>query len=361
MIKKSLCGFLFICGLAAQAVCHASPSPTHFSEGVSATAAIVMDASSERILYAKNPNLKLRPASTTKLMTVMVAMDRLKPETVVKISDHAAETPSVSPRIRAGETYTVRDLVALALMRSINGAAIALAEATAGSEEAFAVLMNRKAAEIGADNAKFINASGLPGAGQHVTVFDLAKIMKESLKYPLIVDTINSRSQTVFSSSGRKLVLKNTNELLWTESDMLGGKTGYTREARHCFVSAARKGDSILISAVLGESQRGNLWDDTAKLMVRGDEVLHRRADPVITYSSGSESPVVFATYREKSSYKKQKKTAAVKGKKGKKRGDKLSKSKAKKPKKQKGVKQKSKKRSKKKVTAEAPRPASRS
>lgn len=298
---------------------------------VPAAGALVMDAASERILYAKNPNLKLRPASTTKLMTAMVALDKLNPDDVVRVSEHAAQTPGVSPRLRAGERYTVHSLLTLALMRSVNSAAVALAEATAGSEDAFAELMNKKAAEIGADNTRFINASGLPGPNQYVTAYDLAKIMKNALKYPLITELINTRTQTVVSQGGRKLAVKNTNELLWDNDGMLGGKTGYTREARHCLVAATRKGGNTIISAVLGEPHRADLWQDTSRLAARGDDVMHRRAEPIITYSTATESPVVFATYgggsskkSKKAVYTKNKKSsdgkpAAVKGKKGKK------------------------------------------
>ncbi len=334
------------------------PAGKSFAEEVAATAAVVIEASSERILYAKNPNLKLRPASTTKLMTAIVALDHLHPDAMVKISERAAATPTVSPRLRAGEQFSVRSLLSLSLMRSVNSAAVALAEATAGSEERFADLMNRKAAEIGADNARFINASGLPGPDQYVTAFDLAKIMKETLKYPLVADTINTKTQVVHSSGGRRLLVKNTNELLWIDDDALGGKTGYTREARHCFVGAARKGNNVLISAVLGEAQRENLWNDTEKLIARGDNVMHRRAEPMITYSSQSESPIVFATYRSDGSAKPGRKATIAKGKK---KGNGITAEQAKKSKKQKTAQKKLKKKPSSKETAEGQRPARRS
>ncbi|HSW63825.1 MAG TPA: D-alanyl-D-alanine carboxypeptidase family protein [Dissulfurispiraceae bacterium] len=316
MLKK-IYGVLISAALILLVACPGVlPARDASAEEVAATAAIVMDASSERILYAKNPNLKLRPASTTKLVTAMVALDHLHPDAMVRISVQAAETPSVSPRLRAGEQFSVRSLLTLSLMRSVNSAAVALAEATTGSEDAFAELMNRKAADIGADNARFINASGLPGPDQYVTAFDLAKIMKESLKYPVVLDIINTKTESVYSSKGRKLVIKNTNELLWNDSDVLGGKTGYTREARHCFVGAAQKGQNVLISAVLGEVQRGNLWNDTEKLIARGNEVMNRRAEPMITYSSQSDSPIVFAAYRSDGSAKPGKKATFAKSKK---------------------------------------------
>lgn len=327
-------------GSLCAAICLLVPVHTVSAQEVPAASALVMDAASEKILYAKNPNLKLRPASTTKLMTAMVALDRLNPDASVKISVHAAETPGVSPRLRAGERYSVRSLLTLALMRSVNSAAVALAEATAGSEDAFAELMNKKAIEIGADNSRFINASGLPGPNQYVTAYDLARIMKVAMTYPLITDLIGTRTQTVTSQGGRKLALKNTNELLWDGDGMLGGKTGYTREARHCFVAASKKGTNTIISVVLGEPHRPNLWMDTARLTARGDDVMQRRAEPMITYSTASESPVVFATYSGKSPNKSKKAVYAKNKKKadhktvvkGKKTGKNAKKKNAKKP-----------------------------
>lgn len=355
MIQKNMV-FRSVFYFCMSAIVLVSASLVHASAGeVPAAAALVMDASSEKILYAKNPNLKLRPASTTKLITAMVALDRLDPDAMVRISDHAATTPSVSPRLRAGEHFSVRSLLTLALMRSVNSAAVALAEATAGSEYAFTELMNRKAVELGADNSRFINASGLPGPNQYVTAYDLARIMKAALQYPMIADLINTRTQTVVSKSGRKLAVKNTNELLWDDSGMLGGKTGFTREARHCFVAASNRGGNTIISVVLGEPHRPDLWQDTSRLIARGDDVMHRRAEPVITYSSASESPVVFATY-SKGSQKKGKTATYSKKKKS---GSDASSVKAKKTKK--SVKKKPVKKTGKKITAGNSRSTGRS
>ncbi|MBI4848764.1 MAG: D-alanyl-D-alanine carboxypeptidase [Nitrospirae bacterium] len=236
------------------------------ASGISAKAAIVIDSTGEEVLYAKNPDLKLMPASTTKLVTAMVALDTLKPDDIVTINRKSAETPSIAPRLREGEQVSVKDLLILALMRSINGAAVALAEAAAGSEDAFALLMNQKAASIGALNTQFINASGLPGKGQHTTARDLSRIMKEALTYPLISDIIYTKSMTL-DVNGKSTVLTNTNYLLWANDDHLGGKTGYTRAARHCFVGASEKVEGVLIIALLGDSTRDTLWQDAEKLL----------------------------------------------------------------------------------------------
>jgi len=289
-----------------------------YADDVSARAAVVIDGTSGNILYAKNPNVKLFPASTTKLVTAMVVLDRMDPETVVTISEEAARTPSVSPHLRAGEKLKVRDLLNIALIRSVNSAAVALAESVSGSEEAFAKLMNDKALSIGAENTRYVNASGLPGDGQYITAYDLSLIMKEALRYPMIKEIINTRAQQVYTEGGRKISVKNTNHLLWSDEDVVGGKTGYTRAAKHCFVCAGQKGDNVLIAAVLGESVRSELWHDASTLLARGEDVLSKKREPEIYYTSVSETPVVYASQKLK---KKQKGTKSKSAKKGVKKG----------------------------------------
>jgi|GEM_PF-782857 len=276
----------------------AAAGPAVADTGIRARTAVVINAADGRILYGKNPTLKVMPASTTKLMTAMVALDRLNPDAVTMISATAAETPSVPPRVRAGERYRIRDLLHLALMRSVNSAAVALAEAAAGSEDAFAAMMNNKAAEIGASDTRFINASGLPGEGQQITAINLAGIMKHALGYPLIKEIINTRTAMVYSQDGRRLPLANTNHLLITD-DSIGGKTGYTRDAGHCLVSAAEKGGSLLVSVVLGEHVRNAIWDDSRAIVDSASDVLAKNLAPVVYRTEVDEGPVVMASYKK--------------------------------------------------------------
>ncbi len=289
---------------------------TSYADDVSARAAVVIEGASGNILYAKNPNVKLFPASTTKLVTAMVVLDRMDPESVVTISEEAARTPSVSPHLRTGEKLKIKDLLNIALIRSVNSAAVALAESVSGSEEAFAKLMNEKALSIGAENTRYVNASGLPGDGQYITAYDLSLIMKESLRYPMIKEIINTRAQQVYTEGGRKISVKNTNHLLWSDEDVVGGKTGYTRAAKHCFVCAGQKGDNVLIAAVLGESVRSELWHDASTLLALGEDVLSKKREPEIYYTSFSQTPVVYASQNVK---KKQKVAKVAKSKSAKK------------------------------------------
>lgn len=233
---------------------------------IKAKAAIVLNPDSS-VAYSKNANDRLLPASTTKLVTAMVVLDFLSPDHVAKISKNAAYTPTIPPHIRPNDEYTILDLLHLALMKSINSAAVALAEEVAGSEKYFTALMNKKMVEIGAKNTRFANASGLPENGQYTTAYDLALILQEALKYPLIKEIIGKKYYTLPMHNGKAVVIENTDKLLWDSDDMIGGKTGFTRKARHCFVGAKETENGTVITAVLGAPSRVHLWKGTASLL----------------------------------------------------------------------------------------------
>jgi D-alanyl-D-alanine carboxypeptidase (penicillin-binding protein 5/6) len=239
------------------------------SQLVSAKACFVMD-DKESVLFARNPSAKLPPASTVKLVTAMVALDRLAPEAMVTVSRTAAATRSIKPRLKADEQLTVSDLLHLALMKSVNAAAVALAEEAAGSEEAFVALMNRKAEEIGASDTNFVTASGLPKGKQYTTARDLAVIMKRALTYPLIKEILGKKTWQITTTEGRELYLENSDDMLWYRSTMVGGKTGFTSSAQHCFVGAMDTEKGMIYTAVLGAASRSRLWESALTLTELG-------------------------------------------------------------------------------------------
>ncbi len=252
------------------------------AETVRSRAAVVMDASSGKVLYAKNPDLRCPPASTTKLMTAILAVEHMKPESVVTVSKRAATVSPHKAGLREGDRVTVEELLYAALLGSANDAAVALAEAVAGSEERFVELMNGKAAAIGARDTRFINPHGLPGPGQYISASDLSRIMQYALRSPLLRQIISTRATEIETEGGRAIPLRNTNRLLWTDGDVIGGKTGYTRTARHCFVCAAERSDDAVIVALLGSPSRNNLWRESDRLLDRGFTVLQGGAEPVV-------------------------------------------------------------------------------
>jgi D-alanyl-D-alanine carboxypeptidase (penicillin-binding protein 5/6) len=287
---------LFIPVIAVMLLVQATPAAAVSQNRIPAKAAVVMDDSGA-VLFAKFPNAKLAPASTVKLVTAMVAIDSIDPATTVKISRNASRVRSIRPRLHADEEITVSDLLHLSLMKSINSAAVAIAEATTGSEKDFTVLMNRKAREIGANNTLFANASGLPKGAQYTTASDLALIMKAALSYPLIREILGKKTHLVRTSAGRDIFLENSNDLLWQEDDVIGGKTGYTGNARHCFVCAISTEYGPLFTAVLGARSRSSLWKSTLMLARIGKDMelasLYERIQELPKLDVKMEKPIV--------------------------------------------------------------------
>jgi len=273
---------------------------TSFAGEVHSRAAVAMDASTGRILYAKNPDLKCPPASTTKLMTAIVTIENTNLSNVVTISRNASLTPPHKAGLRARDRFTVEEMLYAALLGSANDAAVALAETVAGSEEKFVELMNKKAIEIGARDTIFINPHGLPGPGQHTTASDLAKIMNYALRYPNLKEIIGTRITEISTEKGKEIFLKNTNKLLWSDDDLVGGKTGYTHNARHCFVCAAERENNMVIVALLGSPSRKDLWKESEILIDKGFGVVGNKEEPVIYLAKADDVPVV-----KKAAYKK--------------------------------------------------------
>jgi D-alanyl-D-alanine carboxypeptidase (penicillin-binding protein 5/6) len=253
------------------------------ADGIRSKAAVVMDAANGKVLYAKNPDEVLFPASTAKLVTALVVLDNAPDLShVVTISRNAAKTPPTRVGFKAGDKVTVDALLHAMLIKSANDAAVALAETVSGSEEEFVKLMNNKAAELGATNTRYINANGLPGHSQHITARDLSKIMREAIRRPVLREILATRETEVATQSGKTKYIKNTDELLWSDEDILGGKTGYTRQAMHCFVCAgARHGDTIIV-ALLGAPSRPLLWKEAENLLGLGSKIMNNEAEPII-------------------------------------------------------------------------------
>jgi len=250
-----------------------------YPETIRSRSAIVVDASTGKTLYAKNPDLRLPPASTVKLMTAIVTIENAQLTDIATVSKQAVRVSPSKVGLKAGDKVTIETLLYAALVKSGNDAAAVLAEAVAGSEKEFVRLMNRKALEIGATSTKFKNPHGLPAAGQYTTASDLSKIMTHALTYPLLRDIIGTRVVKLLTENGHAIFLKNTNELLWSDDYLIGGKTGYTRKARHCFVGAAERGESKVIVAVLGSPNRKTLWKESEKLIHEGFEVMTNGKD----------------------------------------------------------------------------------
>ncbi|MEO5356898.1 MAG: D-alanyl-D-alanine carboxypeptidase [Nitrospirae bacterium YQR-1] len=278
------------------------------AKDITARSAVIMDTDTDRVLYAKNPLLKQPPASTAKLVTAMVVLDNLDIRDVTTISANASELSGSTVELREGDRYYIGDLLHIMLMKSVNGASVALAEAVSGSEGAFVNLMNKKVKKIGAGNTRYINSHGLPGEGQYITAYDLAIVMRESLQYHVIRDIINKKTKTVVSIDGTTASLINTNKLLWKDEDLLGGKTGYTKAARHCLAFAAERGENTYVAAVLGDTQRSNLWRSAETVLNKGYDISESHTKPEIHFSNGKGGDLNKITVKSRNHYSKKSK-----------------------------------------------------
>jgi D-alanyl-D-alanine carboxypeptidase (penicillin-binding protein 5/6) len=230
----------------------------------------VVDASTGQILFTKNSNRLLPPASTAKLMTAIVALENESLTSVVTVSKNATRVKPSKAGFKEGDKVTVEGLLYAALLESANDAAVAIAEAVAGTEDHFVHLMNQKTLSIGATNTKFINSTGLPGPGQHITALDLSSIMRYAMRYPKLREIIGTSEAQVSTEEGKAMLLRSTDKLLWSDRQVIGGKTGYTNSAKHCFVCAAEREKKVIIVSVLGSPSRRTLWAETKKLITKG-------------------------------------------------------------------------------------------
>jgi D-alanyl-D-alanine carboxypeptidase (penicillin-binding protein 5/6) len=261
VIRLVLC----LCLWTAATTVHAAP-PT-----VKARSAVLLDAKTGQVLFNQDMHARRAPASTTKMMTAILAVESGRLDDAVKVSARAAATRGSSMYLYPGQVLTLQELVTGLLLRSGNDAAVAIAEHLAGSVEAFVDLMNRKAQLLGAVNTHFRNPHGLSAAGHYTTAYDLAWIARYALANRLFADIVSIKETSIewLDRSGRErdVNLRNTNRLLWMLEEADGVKTGTTNEAGPCLVSSATRANHRLIAVVLHDHSR---WYDSMQLLKYG-------------------------------------------------------------------------------------------
>lgn len=229
---------------------------------LSAESAILISPFTRRIIYSKNPHLRLSPASTTKIMTALVVLKNSHLRKDVVVSRFASSIEASKVYIKEGEIYSIEDLLEALLLNSGNDASVALAEGVAGSEKNFVKMMNEIATAIGMKNTNFKNPNGLPAKDQYSTAYDLALIVRETMKHKKFVEIIKmKRGEIEEINSNRRIKLKNHNKSLWKETPyLILGKTGYTRKAGHCFAGYIQYNRWHKVIVVILKSR--NLWKD---------------------------------------------------------------------------------------------------
>ena len=244
---------------------------------IAALSAVLMNPATGEILFAKEPHLRLPPASTTKVLTALVVLERLDPNARVLVSAQAASASPSRIGLRAGEAAATQDLLYGLLLKSGNDAAEALAEGAGGSIYGFSELMNARAGQIGARDSHFMNPHGLPNEDHYSTAYDLALIFRQAMSHPLFADIIRTRSAALRIESGhggyddwRMVPVQSHNRLLASYEGARGGKTGFTFKARRCFVGEVDRGGVRLIVAILNSPNSGALWQDARNLLDYG-------------------------------------------------------------------------------------------
>jgi len=236
---------------------------------LTARAAVLVDAGTGEVTWERNGSTPLPPASTTKVLTAILALESGRLDDSFRVSSDAAETPPSKINLRPGQRMRLRNLLYAVLLNSANDAAEVVAEGLSGSDEVFAARMNARAHELGATTAHFANPHGLTAPGHVASARDLAVIFRHGLGIPLFRDILETRSvQVPVETSGVQWIsLHSHNRLLSGYTYQVIGKTGYTRPAGRCFVGAATHDGRELVIAILGAR---DLWSDAKRLLAFG-------------------------------------------------------------------------------------------
>ena len=261
--------FVIAIGLLALLPVAASRARATSSPVVTAKAAILIDNRTGEVLWQRNPDLPLPPASTTKIVTAMLALQSGRLDDSFSVTSEAAQAPPSKIRLRPGWRMRLRDLVYAVLLNSANDASVVIAEGLAGSVHDFAANMNAYARKLGATNTHFVNPNGLPADNHYTTARDLATMFSHALQNPLFETIVSTKSTVVSPTSGsaRPIALHSHNRLLGNYRVRVVGKTGWTLAAKKCFVGAAQTEQRELVVAVHGSR---DLWGDLKRLLEFG-------------------------------------------------------------------------------------------
>lgn len=236
-----------------------------------AAAACVLDADSGQVLFEKNAHQHRAMASTTKIMTSLLAVESGKLDEYVTISKRAAQVGEATIYLKEGERLKLRDLLYGVLLSSGNDASTAVAEYLGGGDEGkFVEMMNKRAQELGLKDTHYSNPHGLPSENHYSSAYDLAVLLRTATRLPEWNQIAETKVKKIpFQGKADGRTLKSHNKMLWMYPYATGGKTGYTNAAGRCFVGSARKGGRMIVEAALNSQ---DLWQETQSLMSYGIE-----------------------------------------------------------------------------------------
>ena len=275
---KKIIALLFAVLLSLTAFTGTALAAPEFDGKVEPFAVLLMDADSGAVLYAKNADERVEPASTTKIMTLIIALEQADLDSVVTISAKAAGQRGSLLKVSAGEKIVMRDLLYGMMLASGNDAAMAVAEAVGGSEEGFSELMNKKAQELGMAHTHFVAPHGMHVENHYTTASDMAILTRYAMQNPDFAHIVAQASYTMPANNKKSAPweVKNTNKLLHSDDQYYykyatGVKTGSTPAAGDCLVSSATKDGMNLICLVFGDKFNGyRRWPLSAELFEFG-------------------------------------------------------------------------------------------
>ena len=241
---------------------------------ISAESAILVEASTGRIICEKNPDIEHPPASMTKMLTAVLALEQLKPSEEISLSQAAVLTEDNTLNWATGDILSAEDMINAVMLVSENGGALALAQAISGNASQFADLMNEKARELGCKNSHFANPNGLPDSNHYSTAADMARIAVYCMKNPdfrKIVATDHSSIHWIYPKD-KWAELKNTNHLLGKYKGANGVKTGWTQAAGGCLAASAKRGEIELIAIIMRSTNQDTRFEDATDLLNYGFE-----------------------------------------------------------------------------------------
>lgn len=233
---------------------------------VNSRACVVIDRKTNSVLFGKNENSKKKMASTTKIMTATIIIEKCNLSDTIEISKKAAGTGGSRLGLKTGDKITVLDLLYGLMLRSGNDAAVALAEYAGGDINGFAELMNAKALELGLTNTHFETPHGLDSNEHYTTAYELALLSNYALNNPTFAKIVGTKNYTITINSSPK-DLSNTNELLGNMQGVYGIKTGFTNGANRCLVTACKRNNMDIICVVLGADTKKFRTIDSIKLI----------------------------------------------------------------------------------------------
>lgn len=231
-------------------------------------AAILVDARTGQVLYEQRADDRNFPASTTKLLTALVAVENADPEDLVTVGPGASGTEGSSCYLRVGEVHTLEAVLACMMVASGNDAAVAVAEHVAGTEDAFGVMMTSKAEALGAVNSRFANANGLHSETHYTTARDLSIIARAAFANPMVRRMAGAQKAVLGGVEFREFF--NQNSLLWNYEGALAGKTGFTQHSLHTLVVLAERGGVQLVGVLMGFDNRQAMFRHMSDLMTYG-------------------------------------------------------------------------------------------